>query len=503
VPAIIQTFGPLLKQFYQSPITDQINERVWARKYFQKSTTGWSGSQMRLPIHISRNTGTTFAAEGVALPVAGQQDYDNLVLHSSNSYGSFRVSGELMDTAVSAGRGAFEGVMKEEMNRLVRDMANMENHATIFGGEVKGFLNERKVGNVQPGAGQNRVGPAGFSAVEDWEYQGDFSYFNGAATGTPCTPAAIDSWVRVRLFRLDTYTEILPSGNNDNIMVVAATDDRVDPSLTLRYGSNNAAGTDRINTLALPAGTTIAVVISGADATAVPGPTATGRATDSAAAPFGQDPTGISNPTGALWPQLITSQPAGIFTNLASQTHFGVNRTTVGGVPHVLQSSVITHSVTGSSSRALADADLSLERLQYMFDTLMQDSGMDPDLLVMNALMRHRYTLQLTGIFGATPVSNVTVDGSSGKLMANQDNLAYGGVKFQYDRHFPICTIALLSKEPWLLAELTTGQFADADGNVLNRVAGFDTWEGFWKHRYNMVCKRPNSQLILTGISPV
>jgi len=141
-----------------------------------------------------------------------------------------------------------------------------------------------------------------------------------------------------------------------------------------------------------------------------------------------------------------------------------------------------------------------------MMDILMQDAGVDADVMVMNALMRHRYTLQLTGVLGATGASggysNVSVDGSGGKLMDNQQNLAYGGVKFQYDRHFPVSTIGLLHSSDWILAELATGQFADEDGNVLFRVSGEDAYEGFWKHRYNICCKRPNAQVILTGITP-
>ena len=44
------TFGPMLKEFYQGPVAEQINNRVWMREYFQKRSKGWSGKQMVIPI---------------------------------------------------------------------------------------------------------------------------------------------------------------------------------------------------------------------------------------------------------------------------------------------------------------------------------------------------------------------------------------------------------------------------------------------------------------------
>ena len=83
-------------------------------------------------------------APGV-LPTAGQQGYADLRINSHSSYGRFQVSGLAMDTAVKSGVGAFAGVMNEEMDRLVRDIANNENAINIFGGPTKGFLNQRIV----------------------------------------------------------------------------------------------------------------------------------------------------------------------------------------------------------------------------------------------------------------------------------------------------------------------------------------------------------------------
>jgi len=68
MPATLTTFGPMLKEFYQGPVAEQINNRVWIREYFQKKSKGWSGSRMVIPVHTGRNTGVGFNSEGNVLP---------------------------------------------------------------------------------------------------------------------------------------------------------------------------------------------------------------------------------------------------------------------------------------------------------------------------------------------------------------------------------------------------------------------------------------------------
>jgi hypothetical protein len=500
------TFGPMLKEFYQGPVAEQINNRVWMREYFQKKSKGWSGSRMIIPVHTSRNTGVGFAGEaaaagaGAVLPTAGSQGYANLTVNSRNSYGRFQVTGQAMDTATKGGSGAFAGVMDEEMNRLVRDLANNENYAAVFGGAVKGLLNQRRASPENTGGPQTNV-PAEMSDPATWQYQGDFSYFDGTRTGVAVAQATTTTWVKVRLYRMDTYAEILPTiaatgaaTTNPNFFVTAFSADRTNPTIDITYGKDDAA-VATFTTADVGEDAAIAVVIAESAVAAGNFPV------DSAGAQFGQDSrvwNGLANIGGQ---NLLTNQPTGLFTNLCEPTHFGVDRTSATATGDILQSSILTHD-TGNGDRTNAGADLSLERLQYMMDVLQQDAGVDANVMVMNALMRHRYTVQLTGILGTGNSNNIVIDGNSGKVMDNQQNLAYGGVKFQYDRTFPVATIAMLHSDDWILAELTTGQFADEDGNVLFRVQGQDAYEGFWKHRYNICCKRPNAQLILTGITP-
>jgi hypothetical protein len=58
-----------------------------------------------------------------------------------------------------------------------------------------------------------------------------------------------------------------------------------------------------------------------------------------------------------------------------------------------------------------------------------------------------------------------------------------------------------MHKEEWKIAELAGLRWADEDGSVLSRVTNSDEWEGFIKTYYEQVCRQPNSNMILTGIS--
>ena len=485
---VATTFAKLLKEYYQAPITDQINQQVWAIKYFEKRKQGWTGSQMILPVHISRNTGVAFAGEGDDLPAAGKQGYERLVVQSKNMYGRIELTGNLMDTATGSNAGSFASAMTEEMDRLVQDVVNQENKAAIFGGSVVGVINERKSSGVAGDTATELAGDSGtLSTAATFEYNGSFDFFNGTLAAA-VDASDLGTYVKVRLFRSDTLAEIIPTLDSDgttpvgtsNIYVSAIDDNRTNPKISLRFGQSNAAA----NTLGVNLGAgSVGIIVMIADTAGV----------------NGQNPTVVNVASG--FKVLPSSLPSGLFDNLCNPTHFGVTRQD-GGTAPILQSTVITHGQGANGLRENADSDFSLERLQYVLDTLLHDSGTTPNVMLMSALMRHRYTVQLTGVLG-TSASNIRTGGDSGRLVENQDDLAYGGIKFEYDRHFPISTIAFINTEPWLFCELTSGQWADSDGNILSRVSSKDAYEAYWKHRYNMVCRRPNSQALLVGINPV
>ena len=129
---------------------------------------------------------------------------------------------------------------------------------------------QRQAGTATPALVQDSTNLASFSPAQEWQYQGDFSYFNGDSTGvatlTGLTLADVATWVRVRLFRMDTYAELTTGGANTNFMVGGFADNRTNPSITLYVGDD--AGGASLDTSALPHG---AALIQKADRLRKPG----------------------------------------------------------------------------------------------------------------------------------------------------------------------------------------------------------------------------------------
>ena len=136
--ATLTTLAAILKEFYLGPIQEQLNNEVLCLEMFEKVTTDWAGKQVVIPIHVSRNTGTGYSKAG-ALPTAGQQGYEQLVITAENLYGRFQISGDAI-AATKSSRGSFAGYVDAEMNKLVNDVRNTANVICVSGGNSIGFI---------------------------------------------------------------------------------------------------------------------------------------------------------------------------------------------------------------------------------------------------------------------------------------------------------------------------------------------------------------------------
>ena len=162
-------FASILKEFYLGPIQDQLNEETLVCDMFEKASVDWNGRQVIIPVHVGRNTGVAWAAEGTALPgtpspvavppaVPGgqpQQVYANLTATAQYLYGVFRITGPAMAAAGKGGANSFVGWVDSEMNRLVTDVKNQCNRAAVSGGQCIGFITYSQVNN---GAGAAPLG---------------------------------------------------------------------------------------------------------------------------------------------------------------------------------------------------------------------------------------------------------------------------------------------------------------------------------------------------------
>lgn len=443
-------FTSILKEFYLGPIQDQLNEETLVCDMFEKGSVDWNGRLVHIPVHVGRNTGTGYRAEGAALPGGGalaapvalnaqpQQVYANLTVNAAFLYGRFVITGPAMASAGKGGANSFVGWVDSEMTRLVNDIKNQCNRTAVSGGTVLGFVHS-----------DTNIGAAATDVVN--------------FTGDIARAAVLDA-----------------AGGNDHVTVV-----RMDTYATTSTGqisitaTNAAAGTVSLTTQGGGA-VTFAGVVDGAG-NAIPQAlvlTAAGAAIVGSAA-----------------------EPQGIYGNVGDPVHFGVNRTTAAGTPAlqcgdglaVPTSNLLTLGTSPAATNA-RDA-ITLAGIQSCLDRITLASDDAPDVILMNPLQRTRLVAVLQGDI------NFNSDaGAKGEAKMGFSGFSYAGIPLKTSRHVDNGAMWFLHSKAWKMLELESGKFADEDGSTLSRVTGADAFEGFYKWYYNITCVRPNANGAILGL---
>jgi hypothetical protein len=503
MPATIATFDAILQDFYLGPIQEQLNQEVLALELMEKVKVDWNGRQCIIPVHIARNASANlaqaFVGENQALPAAGDQGYEDLRITARFQYGRFSVTGPAMASARKGGTHTFISWVDGEMKQLVNDVRDSANKTAIFGGATQGYISvhaavampnatvaDQTLATIAADVGENTV-----------DYDGSFSAFNGGLGGAVVVNATPATWVPVDLIRMDTYNQVDVSATAGNNNFWVSDFDVAAGTIAIAQGTATVAGGDVWSTATLTGNSSVAVVLSAV------------QHVDGAGAGTGAAPTGFGN------------QPSGIFDNLSNPTHFAVTRNAAdaAAVPAVanpgqaplLRSKAIT-SFIGNTAVTGTRAALTLTRIQQCIDELLTTSvtlqvdggGKEPNVMLMNPLQRQSYVGLLQGtLAGAAPAAPTQLYKDSTKATGGDGGftgLSYGGMPMKVSRDMPNGMIAFLSTDVWCITELQKPGFADLDGNILSRRDGFDDWQGFYRWYYNLVCKKPNSNIILSGL---
>jgi hypothetical protein len=516
MPATLATFASILKEFYIGPILDQLNNEVLALELMEKATIDWNGRVAIMPIHVSRNTGVAFRGEtgvGVAaaslLPPAGEQGYERLQIEASFQYGRFQVSGPAIAAAKTGGVGSFISYTDAEMKKLASDVRNQANQSTIFGGRVRGYMNERCDASAAGTGGTTGAGytVAGAGQVfQTFQYQGDFTAFAGV------NAAANTTWVPVELIRTDTYNSVSTNVAVANPNWFVSGFDIAAGTIRIHFGANAASNWISSD---IAAGFGIAVALRPI------------QAVDSLGAAFGINNSvlnpGLTAAQGGPVTVMTHAEVSGIYTNLSSQAHYGVTRNVrdtaattfppvaADGAAPSLRAHVQTNVPGGAAFAAPRDqvrAVLALPRMTALMDavdldpqatpgtgggTLPGGGGEAPDIILLNPVDRQSYI----GILNATIQMNPA--GTKAKGDGSFLDIAFAGVPIRTSRACHRRAMIFMRKDSWCVAELQSPGFADLDGNVLSRVGNSDAFEGFYRWYWNVVAKHPNNNGILMG----
>ncbi len=110
-----------LKNFYQGPMIDVLNENLEILKLCDKVTDGWNGTQIVRPLRTSRNQGVGATTDGGNLPNIGKQTTVQALIASKFNYLRCGVSGPMM-AASSSDIGSFVRSAAYEMKMGFLDL---------------------------------------------------------------------------------------------------------------------------------------------------------------------------------------------------------------------------------------------------------------------------------------------------------------------------------------------------------------------------------------------
>ena len=464
-PVTISDLDAILKEFYLGPIIESLNNQLEMVQMFQKSTLDWQGRQVVIPVHVTRNDGTGYRAEAGNLPTAGGQGYVNLNVKAKYLYGRFALTGPAIATAKTTAN-SFATYVQSEMDGLVTDTKLKANQGMFTGGGCVGFVRHLT----------QQI--AGATITPDFCGNKDVlrTYQALAETVAPGNLLNID------IVSMATYESLLHTNAFPRAAANFLTCDGhagADDSITLVTDNGGIVQWQLLSGTRHPA----MVVVRGSGA---------------GLAPF-------VPVAAAVDPVLIevNNESLGIYANLGLSAHYTVDRSIdqtaapAGGtsINPSLRSTIESVNVAAVAG----NANLLFGRMQTVLDEIMVLGGDDPDCMYVHPGIRQKYADLLTftqpGAIqkGATDRPGTGDPGFSG--------YAFNGIPMKMSRHCGKGLIIFLKTKTWTIAELQSFGMADLDGNVLSRLSNKDEWEGFVRWYYNLVCKEPNRNAILTNVT--
>ena len=454
--AILSNYSYVLKTFYLPAIREQINNSTVLMRRLKRNQESVSGKNATIAVHYGRNLGTIALGDGGALPDAGYQKVIETIVPMKYNYGRITVSGPTI-AATRDSRGAYAKALDYEMKGLVKDMSKDINRQLWGCGQ--GILARWQATTdsntyVLQKSYLPSAGGAGFGSTFGSKY-----LMPEGATGMEAVPVV---YTANSAITVDT-TSIAPSAvtiNSTNDTITAT-----DPEVS------EAAGTVWVK------GNSSRAVLTSGDS-------------DTETAP--KEMMGIwgivnnVSPCRAFSTGGITAAASGLTGQNGLQ---GLSESSYS----FWQANVLTHASGRYGGQRALTTDLMQEAVDYTEEQLSDDMGgaMSPSIILTTRAIRRKYVDLL--VADKRFVDWKVMDGGYKVVEFNGipivvDNDAHGGeMYFLYE---PALQIYQMSDLEWM----------ERDGSVLNRVAGYDAYEGtlFWYAELG--ASRRNVQTVLCDI---
>jgi hypothetical protein len=127
-------FDVVLKEFYEGPVREHLNNKITILQYVEKSKRKWNGRRVLFPVHLRRNHGVGARGESGTLPTAGRQEYVESKINSKFMYGRIELTGVVI-AASEGDKGAFASALRTEVEGLRRDL-RVDMNRQVWGNPV-------------------------------------------------------------------------------------------------------------------------------------------------------------------------------------------------------------------------------------------------------------------------------------------------------------------------------------------------------------------------------
>lgn len=134
MPQTLTTLAPLLKEVYETGLTEQLNNDTKAYnriKTNSKASQKYGGKYINLPIHVARNSGIGSRNENEALPTAGYQDTREAMIPMKYHYAAVELTGQAIELA-DKDYQTFAATLDLEVSSIKKDVSK-ERNRMFFG----------------------------------------------------------------------------------------------------------------------------------------------------------------------------------------------------------------------------------------------------------------------------------------------------------------------------------------------------------------------------------
>jgi hypothetical protein len=145
-----QVIGGTLKIVYEDFIAEQTNNKFPLKDEFTWTDVDYAGLEIQYDAHVLRNISPMFCGEDGAFADAGAQQSIKVHINQRKLMARVRMTSEAIHDSMKS-EGAFKAARKDEMTRLIDDIARMEEYALSTDGRgVMAVLNGSATGAVWP-----------------------------------------------------------------------------------------------------------------------------------------------------------------------------------------------------------------------------------------------------------------------------------------------------------------------------------------------------------------